>query len=178
MFNRYLTNPGRNRLNKAIVPAKYRGDTMIEVLVTVLILAVGVLGVAAMQVTTFQNLGASHSASVAAMVADDFAERMRANGAVVLANTYNHSENPLVAFKDCAKETCNTSELAGYDIGSWWVALGANLPLGQGVVARVGTSNIFTLTVRWDEDRSGSSLTNCPKASAADLECYQLDITI
>jgi len=78
MFNR-LTNPGRNRLNKAIVPRKYRGDTMIEVLVTVLILAVGVLGVAAMQVTTYQNLNISHSASIAAIVAEDFSERMRAN---------------------------------------------------------------------------------------------------
>ena len=177
MFNR-LTNPGRNRLNKAIVPGKYRGDTMIEVLVTVLILAVGVLGVAAMQVTTFQNLSISHSASVAAMVADDFAERMRANDVEVLANTYNHTENPLSAFTDCAEVACTTSELAGYDIGSWWLALGANLPRGQGLVVRVGTSRTFTLTVRWDEDRSGSSGTNCPKQSAADLECYQLDVTI
>ena len=63
-----------------MVPRKYRGDTMIEVLVTVLILAVGVLGVAAMQVTTYQNLSVSHSASIAAIVANDFSERLRANG--------------------------------------------------------------------------------------------------
>jgi len=177
MLNK-LSNPGRNRLNKAIVPGKYRGDTMIEVLVTVLILAVGVLGVAAMQVTTFQNLSTSHSASVAAMVADDFAERMRANGAEVLLNTYNHSADPGTAFTNCADEVCSTSQLAGYDMGSWWLALGTNLPLARGQVVRVGASRTFTLTVRWDEDRSGSSGTNCPKQSAADLECYQLDVTI
>jgi type IV pilus assembly protein PilV len=161
-----------------MVPSKYRGDTMIEVLVTVLILAVGVLGVAAMQVTTYQNLSISHSASIAAIVADDFAERMRANGVEVLADTYNHSADPGTAYTDCTANVCTTSQLAGYDIGTWWEELGANLPLGRGQVARIGGTNTFTLTVRWDEDRSGSTLTNCPKQSAADLECYQLEVTI
>jgi len=188
MFNR-LSNPGRSRQNKAIVPRKYRGDTMIEVLVTVLILAVGVLGVAAMQVTTYQNLSISHSASIAAIVAEDFSERMRANitaGIVptppsdieVLANTYNHSTDPGTAYTDCTANACTPSQLAGYDIGTWWEALGATLPLGRGQVARIGGTNTFTLTVRWDEDRSGSAGTNCPKQSAADLECYQLEVTI
>jgi len=177
MFNR-LTNPGRNRPNKAVVPRKYRGDTMIEVLVTVLILAVGVLGVAAMQVTTFQNLSTSHSASVAALVAEDFAERMRTNGVEVLADTYNHASDPGTAFTNCADQVCTAAQLAGYDIGSWWLEMGANLPLAKGQVARVGTSNTFTLTIRWDEDRSGSVGVACPKATAADLECYQLDVTI
>ena len=151
---------------------------MIEVLVTVLILAVGVLGVAAMQVTTYQNLSTSHSASVAAMVAEDFAERMPANGVEVLADTYNHASDPGTAFTNCADEVCTTAQLAGYDIGSWWLELGANLPLGRGQVARIGASRTFSLTVRWDEDRSGSTGTNCPKQSAADLECYQFEATI
>ncbi len=49
-----------------------RGDTMIEVLVTIIIIAVGVLGTAALQVTTLKNLSSSHSASVAAIVARGF----------------------------------------------------------------------------------------------------------
>ena len=63
------TNPGRSQ----------RGDTMIEVLVTIIIIAVGVLGAAALQVTTLKNLSSSHSASVAAILTEDFSERMRAN---------------------------------------------------------------------------------------------------
>jgi len=177
MFNR-LNSPSHNRQGIAIVPSKYRGDTMIEVLVTVLILAVGVLGVAAMQVTTYQNLSISHSASVAALVADDFAERMRANGIEALADTYNHSADPGTAYTDCTANVCTTSQLAGYDMGIWWEELGATLPLGRGQVARNGGTNTFTLTVRWDEDRSGSTGTNCPKQSAADLECYQLQVTV
>ena len=177
MFNR-LSNPGRSRQNKVMVPRKYRGDTMIEVLVTVLILAVGVLGVAAMQVTTYQNLSISHSASIAAIVAEDFSERMRANGVEALADTYNHSADPGTAYSNCTANACSPSQLAGYDIGTWWEELGATLPLGKGQVTRNGGTNTFTLTVRWDEDRSGSTGINCPKQSAADLECYQLQITI
>jgi type IV pilus assembly protein PilV len=181
MFNR-LNNPSHNRQRIAMVPSKYRGDTMIEVLVTVLILAVGVLGVAAMQVTTYRNLSISHSASIAAIVADDFAERMRANLDVdnvdALTVTYNHSADPGPGDTDCTANACSPSQLADYDIGIWWEELGANLPLGRGQVARNGGTNTFTLTVRWDEDRSGSAGTNCPKQSAADLECYQLQVTI
>ncbi len=177
MFNR-LNERSRNRQIKAIAPRKYRGDTMIEVLVTVLILAVGVLGVAAMQVTTYQNLSVSHSASIAAIVANDFSERLRANGVEALDDTYNHSADPGTAYTDCTVNECTTSQLAGYDIGIWWETLGATLPLGRGQVARNGGTNTFTLTVRWDEDRSGSTGVNCPKQSAADLECYQLQVTI
>jgi len=135
-----------------------------------------------MQVTTYQNLNISHSASIAAIVAEDFSERMRANmdatNVDALADTYNHSDNPGTAYTDCTANECTTSQLAGYDIGIWWETMGATLPLGRGQVARIGGTNTFTLTVRWDEDRSGSTGVNCPKQSAADLECYQLQVTI
>ena len=161
------------------MPRKYRGDTMIEVLVTVLILAVGVLGVAAMQVTTLQNLNISHSASTAGILADDFAERMRANGDEAKDNnTYDHTAKPLTIPTNCVTNACTPAQLAGYDIGAWWEALGASLPSATGQVARVGGTNTFNVIVRWDEDRSGSTGTNCPKLTAADLECYQYQVTL
>jgi transposase InsO family protein len=63
---------------------------MIEVLVTVIIIAVGVLGAAALQITTLKNLSSSHSASVAAIVVEDFSERMRANPIAALAEVIRH----------------------------------------------------------------------------------------
>ncbi len=165
------------RKSKAIVPRKYRGDTMIEVLVTVLILAVGVLGVAAMQVTTLKNLNSSNSAGVAAIVTNDFVERMRANGAEVLLGTYIHSNAPST-FTNCVTQICSANQLAGYDMGTWWASMAAALPLATGQVTRVGASNTFIVTVRWDDDRSGSTGTNCPVQSSTDLECYRFNVTI
>ena len=157
---------------------RQRGDTMIEVLVTIIIIAVGVLGAAALQVTTLKNLSSSHSASVAAIVAQDFAERMRANPDAALAGNYNHDTAPTTT-TDCVANPCATAALADYDKETWWAQVTAVLPSGSGEVARITAGvDIFELTVRWDEDRSGSTGVNCPTQSAADLECFRLNITI
>jgi type IV pilus assembly protein PilV len=157
------------------VTRRQRGDTMIEVLVTIIIIAVGVLGAAALQVTTLKNLSSSHSASVAAIVAQDFSERMRANP----DGNYVHSAAP-TSTTDCVIAACAAaSDLAAYDMETWWAQVTTVLPSGSGEVELLaGSANIFVLTVRWDEDRSGSTGDTCPKASAADLECFQLNITI
>jgi type IV pilus assembly protein PilV len=166
--------PARKPLSR-----RQRGDTMIEVLVTIIIIAVGVLGTAALQVTTLKNLSSSHSASVAAIVAHDFAERMRANPAAALAGNYNHDSAPTTYETNCVSGPCDVANLAKYDKETWWTQLTAVLPSGSGEVEPlVAGSNIFVLTVRWDEDRSGSTGVACPKASAADLECFRLNITI
>ena len=157
---------------------RQRGDTMIEVLVTIIIIAVGVLGAAALQVTTLKNLSSSHSASVAAIVAQDFGERMRANPDAALAGNYDHDLEPTTT-TDCFSGPCAVAALAAYDTETWWAQLTTVLPSGSGEVApTVAGSNIFVLTVRWDEDRSGSTGVNCPTQSAADLECYRFNITI
>ena len=171
------TKTGFSRAGKMIFSGKQRGDTMIEVLVTVIILAVGVLGAAAMQVTTIQNLNSSYSASVAAMVADDFSERMRANPTAALANSYGDGSDP-GGFPNCAANACTNAELATYDLGSWWQVMTGVLPVASGQVTRIIGTNTFIITVRWDEDRSGSAGVACPVQSANDLECYRLNVTI
>ena len=166
--------PARKTLSR-----RQRGDTMIEVLVTIIIIAVGVLGTAALQVTTLKNLSSSHSASVAAIVAHDFAERMRANPAAALAGNYNHDSAPSSYDTNCVSAPCAVGALANYDKETWWMQVTAVLPSGSGEVKPLTPGgNIFELTVRWDEDRSGSVGVACPKASAADLECFRLNITI
>jgi len=166
MFVR-IAKPGRSQ----------RGDTMIEVLVTIIIIAIGVLGAAALQVTTLKNLSSSNSASIAAIVVEDFSERMRANPTAALADTYVHAAAP-DAYPDCVANACDMTQLATYDIGTWWALLTTVLPSGSGQVTRNAGTNTFVLTVRWDEDRSGSTGTNCPTMSTADLECYQFNVTI
>ncbi len=167
----------RRRVDLKAASRRQRGDTMIEVLVTVIIIAVGVLGAAALQITTLKNLSSSHSASVAATVVEDFSERMRANPIAALADDYVHTAAP-AAFPDCVANACTPPQLAVYDMGSWWVQLTRLLPVGSAQVTRNAGTNTFVLTVRWDDDRSGSTGTNCPTQSTNDLECYQFNVTI
>ncbi len=160
------TKPGRRQ----------RGDTMIEVLVTLIIIAVGVLGTAALQVTTLKNLSSSHSASSAVILAEDFSERMRANPTAALNDGYVHNAAP-VAFADCAANACSMAQLATYDMGSWWQQVTAVLPSGSGEVTRTAGTDTFVLTVRWDDDRSGSTGVNCPTQSTNDLQCFQFSVS-
>ena len=55
---------------------RQRGFTLIEVLIAGLVLSVGVLGVAGLQITALKNLQSSQSYGVAAMLANDIADRM------------------------------------------------------------------------------------------------------
>jgi type IV pilus assembly protein PilV len=155
---------------------RQRGDTMIEVLVTMVIIAVGVLGTAALQVTTLKNLSSSHSASVAALVANDFSERMRANPTAALNNDYVHDSLPNTQ-TDCVGNACTPDQLANYDMEVWWQEMTLVLPSAKGVVERIVGTDTFSVTVHWDEDRSGSSNTACPPQSEDDLECYQFNVT-
>ena len=63
-------------------------------------------------------------------------------------------------------------------MNTWWQALNANLPSASAEVTRDVGSDTFVITVRWDEDRSGSQGTSCPVESDADLDCYQLNVTL
>ncbi len=163
-----------------------RGFTLIEVLIAMLVLSIGVMGVAGMQVTALKSLQSSASYGVAAMLANDIAGRMRVNRAQVLANAYNHTaaaESP----PDCVANTCSTAQMAAHDINEWQrqlkgyttasaTVVPAMLPSANGAIARVGASTGFTISVRWDDDHSGSTGATCPPASADDLDCYQLTV--
>ena len=166
-----------NRPRKTRIPKKYRGVTMIEVLITTLILGVGVLGVAAMQVTAIRSLSSSYTTSVAGILTENFVERMRANPVAALADDYVHSVDPGGTFPDCAASACSPTQLAAYDVGSWWQVLAATLPSSTGQVTRTAGTT-FSVTVRWDDDRSGSTGINCPVQTASDLECFQFNVTI
>jgi type IV pilus assembly protein PilV len=171
------TNQSKHaRFAKTPAVRRQRGDTMIEVLVTIIIIAVGVLGTAALQVTTLRNLSTSHSASVAAIVADDFSERMRANPIAALNNKYRHSQAPTTQ-ENCVTNACTPDQLADYDQQIWWEEMSAVLPAAQADV-RLVDGTTFSVTVYWDEDRSGSTGKQCPPTKKNHLDCFQLNVTI
>ncbi|MFB2764915.1 type IV pilus modification protein PilV [Marinobacter shengliensis] len=63
-----------------IIRNRQGGITLIEVLIAVLILAIGLLGVAGVQVVSMQNTVNSDLRTQATLFAQDLAEQIRANG--------------------------------------------------------------------------------------------------
>ena len=136
------------------------GFTLIEVLIAMLILAVGLLGLAGMQITGMRNNLSAYNRSLATQLAYDMADRMRAN--VADAGTFGASTyitlNPTAATAQGActavAGACTTAQMAQQDLFEWNQDF-IPLPGGVGTIA-VDANNLFTISVNWDDNRDGN----------------------
>ncbi len=71
----------KRKENKVTFSNRQRGMTLIEILVTVLVLAVGLLGMASLTVGSLKNNQGAFLRTQATILAYDMADRMRANSA-------------------------------------------------------------------------------------------------
>lgn len=109
-------------------PRKAAGSTLIEILVSIVILSFGLLGMAGLQATALRNNREARLQASAVRLATDLAERMRGNPAVALrrspgSNPYLQSHAraaPAGTTADCVAATCATpDQVAAWDIGEW-----------------------------------------------------------
>lgn len=130
---------------------KSNGFTLIEVLITVLILAIGLLGLAGLQISSLRNNLSAEQRGQAAQLVYDMTDRMRANtpGLADYTNAASEDTNcvttPVVG--------CSPAQLARHDIFEWEREIGSVLPGGQGAINLSGA--VFSVTVSWDDDRDG-----------------------
>jgi len=155
------------------IKAQNRGFTMIEVLITLIILSIGLLGLAALQANSMASNHNSYLRSQAVQAAYDMGDRMRANKAGVSAGNYNAIAG-IGANPGCITAGCTPALMATYDAFQWNTSLSETLPSGQGTVTGDGTD--FVISVMWDAERNGAAGTGCNPASAADLKCIQVEI--
>ncbi|MEY4729119.1 MAG: type pilus modification protein PilV, partial [Pseudomonadota bacterium] len=140
-----------------------QGFTLLEVLVTLVISAIALLGVASLQAQALRMNKGGESRAQALALANEMAERIEANNAGAVAQAYlsplSQSTNTLASINSattCLNQAgCNPTSLAAYDVGIWRNQLATNaiLPNGQGVlgVVPVGSLYTYTITVCWQE---------------------------
>ncbi len=152
---------------------KQRGMSLIEVMVAVVILASGLLGLGALQSRSLAMNQSAHFRSIAADLAADLADRIRANRTPFYAvdGSVVHPLLPLPPnFANCPQNTppdtppvCSS---AGYlmatEMAEWNQALRSQLPNGTYVLfsgVANGTNNFirYTLTLTWALDRDSSA---------------------
>lgn len=98
-----------------------RGFTLIEVLVSILILSIGVLGAAGMQFAAMKSNKESRNQDVGVRFAQELADKMRANHLVLTSATnpyvtdWKSSDGVPSASVDCANNTCTTAT----DVAQW-----------------------------------------------------------
>jgi len=156
------------------------GFTLVEALVTFLILAVGLLGLAGLQAKGLQFDHSAYQRTQAVLLAADIADRMRANLATAVGGSYTVAFGDAVnSSANCSTSACSVATMAKYDLTQWKASLTQLLPRGDGKIvmtAGVAPAVTATITVHWDELRSGVTGTDCPGDPKTDFACLQLNV--
>lgn len=125
---------------------------MIEILITLVVLSIGLLGIAGLQVTGLKSNRSAYYRSQATVIAYDMIDRMRTNVDGVAGGDYDdldstddHND------PDCISSVngCSAASLAQNDIIEWTSDHLSVLPAGTGTVTKNG--DIFTVSVNWVE---------------------------
>ena len=131
---------------------RMRGVSLIEVLVSVVVIGIGLLGIAAMQSVALRSGQSSFESSQAVMQTNAILEAMRANA----NDATDYNTGGMV----CAVPAA-TGTLAQNDLRAWFTSLKATIGVGAadtttcGEIA--GCPDDCVITVRWDDSRAGGN---------------------
>ena len=170
---------GKNMKNLSQQTLLLKGFTLLEVMIAMVIFAVGLLGLAGIQALSLESSHSSYSRSQAVLLAYEMVDRMKANsdvGASYISTAATAATEPSSG-NMCDANTCGATTMAAFDLWQWKNSVSDSLLSGQSSIssATVGGVTTYTVTVHWDEDRTGATGTTCPPASATDdLRCFQL----
>jgi len=129
-----------------------RGVSLIEVLVSVLIFSVGLLGLAALQLNSMKANQTATVRSHATFLAYEMGDRMRAARGDAQAGYYTLAVGAALPCNP-AEETCLPFQR---DLAEWRANLALQLPNGDGGVVQNGDQ--FTVIVQWNEERVGGDV--------------------
>jgi len=118
------------------------GLSLIEVLITVVLVSIGLLGLAGLQLTSVQNSNSSSERFVATTLAQDILERMRANR--------NRAIGPGRVYNLALGAEPAVGGVEGADLDAWIDSIAAALPSGQGGV-EVDDDSVATVTLAWTD---------------------------
>ncbi len=152
-----------------------KGFSIVEVMVAVLVLAIGILGIAGLQLTGVKNNHSAYLRSQATLFAYDMIDRARANPVAYAAGLYNRPASAIDA--NCATTTgCTPAAMAGNDMYEWTSAayngsISTILPSGQTIICLDSTFNdgasaalhacdglgsVYAVKIWWADDKNGA----------------------
>jgi type IV pilus assembly protein PilV len=151
--------------------SRQRGLTIIESMVALVVISIGLLGMAALQLTGMrQNSSALHQ-SKAVWAGYTMADRIRANN--IRFADYSGIDTDNSYSQDCMSSPCNNAQLVTADAAEWTDNMG-DLPGGRGQVT--GNANQLIVTVMWDDEGTGATGTGCGNNAQVDLTCYSVNL--
>ncbi len=137
-----------------------RGVSLIEALVALLVLALGIMGMAGIQTRTLVESRTTNSRALAVQLTDDLLDRMQANSAIRInppaTSPYLAAWGAQAAAPvDCYTAVCTGAQLAAFDLVQWKASLARVLPSGDARVFQSNTDNAqFGVLIGWTETQA------------------------
>ena len=166
-------------------PRATSGFSLLELLVTLVVLSIGLLGLGLMQTTGLGLTKAAYSRTQAMMLASDIADRIRANE----NSAANYVGTAVAGSPNCkAGNLCSGTQLATSDLNDWANRVALELPSGVGTIYDVASTTApcpgYTATsvlagfmrvhITWSEVNNGTASQNLT-GGASGGDCYEFD---
>lgn len=141
-------------MNIRLMSNRNRGFSLVEVLIALVVMSVGMLGIAGLYVQGLQAGRTSMFRHHAVTLAGDVADRIRANP--IAGAAYNHAANATGTDNNCVAGgvDCIAADMAANDIFLWQAQATETLPSGAVAVVfatPVGAPPTYQITVSWTE---------------------------
>tara|TARA_R110002072_G_scaffold121890_5_gene256180 strand:+ start:3859 stop:4377 length:519 start_codon:yes stop_codon:yes gene_type:complete len=157
-----------------------RGASMIEVLVTIFILAIGLLGAASLQSTGLRQAAMSQMSAEAQIQVQSLVEMIIAFDMDIGTGTpignYEYSALPGDQGVDCGATYCSKQQLAQYNIWNWADSMDPALPSFAFDIDFDDPNDEYSITFTWDSLREGPAYTasTCTPADGLNPGCIAI----
>ncbi len=186
---RRILNAGRRASGDSVKRSHQRGITLIESLVSIVVLAVAVLGMLGVQLRTLADTQVGVRRSQAVRLIEDFGERFKSNPfAFDNLTSYVSGWTDVPTGTSCLTASCTPAQLAAWDVQQWKQSIGNTLPGAQasifllpGEAAVAGNRRQLGVMVGWrvNERNADTDLlaplsvfTGSPETCPAGLICH------
>lgn len=133
--------PAMNGPRRRVDSSPQRGFSMLEVLITVFVISLGLLGLAGLQSVGLKSNVTASQRTIATQLAYDMTDRMRANSISALTGDYNYANYSVAGVSGVNTAACTSAagcssiQLAQEDIYEWNQQICAQLPQSSACTA-------------------------------------------
>lgn len=163
-----------------------QGSAMMETVVSLFILAVGLLGTLSMQAKGVNSNQRANFVTEANVLAADMVDRILAYNNIDTPDDdgdYNGIDtlSESISAPDCSTG-CSIEEQVSLDSAQWADLLATNLPNGSGKVAFDAANKMYTIQVFWDHNRTGATGRDCNGSDlgegATQMTCFSYELRL